>query len=154
MSTSEQPLESQESETERRLHVIVVTGERTVFEGPADVLILPAIWGQIAIRRNHAALLAALEPGEMVVRDQGRESDFVISGGFVEVRDNQAVVLADGAERGEDIDLAIAEAARRRARLLTRGSSELPGHAAADLALRLARARITSANRIRGRGRR
>lgn len=140
------------SADERRLRVTIVTGDRTVYLGAADCIVLPGIFGQIAILRNHAPLLTALEPGEMIVKDGEEESDYAVSGGFAEVRDNQVIVLADAAERGEDVKVAHAESAKRRARLLVRGYRGRPEFAAADRALRYSCARLKSAQRARRRG--
>jgi len=142
--TDEQPLD-------RRLGVTIVTGERTVYDGPADTLVLPGINGQIAIRRNHAALLAILEPGEMLVKNGDDELDYVIAGGFAEVRDNHAIVLADSAERAEDIDVAAAEAARRRAESLVRHGGATQPSASRSLALSMARLRVAMRHRPRRR---
>jgi len=147
---TQEPIEEQA--IAERLAVTVVTGERTVYDGPADTLVLPGIQGQIAIRRNHAALLATLEPGEMLVKIGDDALAFVIAGGFVEVRDNQAIVLADSAERAEDIDVAAAEAAQRRAEsLMRRGGANQPS---ASRSLALSRARLRVAMRHRPRRRR
>jgi len=133
------------------LAVTIVTGERTVYDGFAETLVLPGIYGQIAIRRNHAALLAVLEPGEMLLKTGTDELDYVIGGGFVEVRDNQAIVLADSAERAEDIDIAAAEAARRRAESLVRRAGPTQPSASRSLALSRARLRVAMRHRPRRR---
>jgi len=134
-----------------RLHVIVVTGDRAVYNGLAVSVTAPAVYGQIAVLANHAPLLAALDPGELVVKRADDEESLAIGGGFIEVRDNEVIVLADTAERAEEIDVARAEAARRRARLLMQQYRGEPELAAARLALRKSRARLRAAARMRGR---
>jgi len=141
------PKEGQEP---ARLHVVIVTGDRAVYQGLADRVILPGVDGQISILGHHAALLAALEPGELVVRDGQRDEAFAIGGGFVEVCDNEVTVLADTAERAEEIDVARAEAARRRARVLMRQYRARPEFQTAWQALRRSRARLKVARRSRG----
>lgn len=130
------------------LHVIVVTGDRIVYEGRVERVVLPAAYGQIAVLPNHAPLLAALEPGELMVRHGEDEESLAVGGGFVEVRENQVIVLADTAERAEEIDVARAEEARRRAQLLMAQYRGRPEYAAARLALRRSRARLRVAARL------
>jgi F-type H+-transporting ATPase subunit epsilon len=130
------------------LHLVVVTGDRIVYDDRAERVILPAWNGQITILPHHAALLAALEPGELVVRSGPREEVLVIGGGFVEVSDDRVTVLADSAERAEEIDVARAEAARRRAELAMRRYRGRPEYAAAHDALRRSRARLRVARRL------
>jgi len=125
-----------------QLHVVIVTGDKAVYDGMADRVIAPALTGQISVLRHHAPLLAALEPGELIVRLGDSEEDFAIGGGFIEVRDNQVIVLADTVERAEEIDVARAEAARRRAQRLIRMYRNRPEFAAAAQALRRSRARL------------
>jgi F-type H+-transporting ATPase subunit epsilon len=98
------------------LTVEIVTAERVVrIEQGVDVLIAPGTEGQLAILPRHAALMTTLDAGALTFRRAGEESDFAISGGFMEVRNNRVTILADAAEAAEEIDLARAEAARARA---------------------------------------
>ena len=129
------------------LHVAIVTGDRLVYDGLVETVVVPGVLGQLAVRPHHAPLLAALDPGELVVRGGGREESFAVSGGFIEVLDDEVTVLADTAERAEEIDVARAEAARRRARILVRRFRGHPDVAAAQRALRRSRARLRVARR-------
>lgn len=97
------------------MHVEVVTAERALYSGEADELIAPGSEGVLGILPHHASLLATLKAGEMRIKLGGAEESLFVSGGFIEVSDNQATVLADAAEHAEEIDQARAEAARRRA---------------------------------------
>ena len=98
------------------LTVEIVTAERVVrVEQGVEVLIAPGTEGQLAILPRHAALMTTLDPGELVFRRGNEESDFAITGGFMEVRNDRVTVLADAAEAIEEIDVARAEAARARA---------------------------------------
>ncbi len=140
--------DKQTRRVEPRLHVVVVTGDHAVFDGPARSISLPAIAGQITVLAHHAPLLAMLDPGEVIIRaDQGEEI-LAIGGGFVEVRDDEVIVLADTAERAEEIDIARAEAARRRAQMLMRTYRGSPEYAAAYQALRRSRARLKVATKL------
>ena len=98
------------------LTVEIITAERVVrVERGVDVLIAPGSEGQLAILPKHAALMTTLDAGALTFRRGAEESDFVVTGGFMEVRNDQVTVLADAAEAAEEIDAARAEAARARA---------------------------------------
>ena len=98
-----------------QLQVSVVTGDHVLYRGPAVEVSAPAVGGTITLRRKHAPLVAMLQPGELdVVHEDGTDT-WAVGGGFVEVIDNVVTVLADTAERAEEIDLALAEEALERA---------------------------------------
>ncbi len=101
--------------TRTTMHVEVVTAERELYSGEADMVIAPGTEGELGILPRHAALLTTLKVGEMLIRLGGAEEPFFVSGGFLEVSNNTVTVLAETAERAEEIDQARAEAARRRA---------------------------------------
>jgi F-type H+-transporting ATPase subunit epsilon len=115
---------------QRTLHVTIVTGERIVYDGGADALTAPALWGAITILPDHAPLLAILEPGELDIRLGRQEENLAVGGGFCEVLDNEVIVLADTAERATEIDAERAEAARARAQMLARRYRDRPEIAA------------------------
>jgi len=98
-----------------KLNFEIITAERVVYSDEVDVVIAPSVDGQVAILPQHAPLMAMIEPGELIVRKDGEEHDVFVSGGFLEVHNNKVTVLADTAERAEEIDLGRAEQARRRA---------------------------------------
>lgn len=93
----------------------VVTAERVVFSEEVDVVVAPGVEGQLGILPHHTPLMTTLQTGELRARKSGEEFSLVISGGFLEVRPDRVIVLADVAERAEEIDLARAEAAKERA---------------------------------------
>jgi F-type H+-transporting ATPase subunit epsilon len=95
-----------------RLTVAVISPERTVFEGAADLVVAPAWDGEIGILRGHAPLMAVLGTGGMRVTRGGAVEHFHVSGGFLEVRDDQVSVLAEVAERPDEIDAARARLSR------------------------------------------
>jgi F-type H+-transporting ATPase subunit epsilon len=102
------------------LQLKLVTPERTLFDESVDSVSCPTVQGQITVLPHHAPLIAALQPGEMIVRNAGNSRHLAILGGFVEVRPgnangNQVVILADDAEHAEEIDAIEAEAAMSRA---------------------------------------
>ena len=95
----------------------IITPERIVFEEQnVDSLTVPGAEGELTILPEHAALMTALRPGPVVFRRGNDEVDLALSGGFMEVRDDKVIVLADTAERSDEIDAARAEEARERAR--------------------------------------
>ena len=94
----------------------LVTPQRKVLEAEVVALQVPGSEGYLGILANHAALLTTLQPGRLGVRvPGGAVKSFAVSGGFLEVSGNRATVLADTAERVEEIDRARAEASRQRA---------------------------------------
>jgi len=93
----------------------IVSQDRRVWEGEADIIIVPGEMGEMGILPNHAPLLSTLKFGILKVRSEGREEFFTVAGGIIEVQPNLVTVLADSAENIAEIDVARAEAARRRA---------------------------------------
>ena len=88
------------------LRVEVVTAERTVLEDEAEILVAPGIEGQLGILPRHAPLLTALAEGEVVLKRGGNEvAHLAVLGGFLEVRNNVATILADAAEHSDEIRL-------------------------------------------------
>jgi F-type H+-transporting ATPase subunit epsilon len=134
------------------LKIDIVTAERVVYTAEADIVIAPGVEGQLGILPHHAPLMTILQAGELVVRKGGEEESLAISGGFLEVRPDRVIVLADQAERAEEIDASRAEAARKRAeeRLKER---HVPGvdEARAEAALRRALVRLSVAEKIKTR---
>ncbi|MBC7223155.1 MAG: F0F1 ATP synthase subunit epsilon [Anaerolineae bacterium] len=133
----------------------VVTAERLLFSGEVDLVLAPGIEGQLGILPNHAPLITALLPGELIVRQGDEEIVFAVGGGFLEVVHNKVTVLADSAERAEEIDVERALAAKRRAeeRLAQRRAEDID-HARAEAALRRAMARLRAAEYAKRRRRR
>jgi F-type H+-transporting ATPase subunit epsilon len=97
------------------LKVDIVTAERVVYSADVDMVLAPGVEGQLGILPHHAPLMTILKAGELVVRKGGQDDSLAISGGFLEVRPDRVIILADAAERAEEIDVARAEAARKRA---------------------------------------
>ena len=93
----------------------IVTQDRSLYVGEADIVIAPGSEGELGILPNHAPLLTTLEFGVLIIRHQGQEEAFAIAGGILEVRPDVITVLADVGERVDEIDLTRAEAARARA---------------------------------------
>jgi len=130
----------------------IVTAERVVYSEEVDAVIAPGVEGQLGILPHHAPLMTMLQAGELVARKGGQEEIMAISGGFLEVRPDRVIVLADSAERAEEIDTARAEAAKRRAedRLRDRKATGLD-ETRAEAALRRALVRLEIAEKIKRR---
>ena len=103
----------------------IVTAERVVYSEDVDLVVAPGVGGELGILPHHAPLMTMLQPGELLVRKEGEESSLALSGGFLEVRPDRVIVLADAAERVEEIDIDRAEEAKRRAE--ERLKEHLPG---------------------------
>ena len=97
------------------IRVEIVRQDRPVVEGDVDIVVAPGEDGEMGILPHHAPLLTTLKPGERKVRYQGREEVVAISGGVMEVQPTLVTVLADAAERSDEIDVSRAEEARSRA---------------------------------------
>jgi len=129
----------------------IVSQDRMVYEGDADIVILPGVEGEMGILPNHAPLLTSLKYGICHLRYQGREEIFTIAGGVAEIQPNIVTVLADAAENVVEIDIARAEAARRRAEdLLKQGlPPDTDEYLAIEAALRRSNLRLEAAQRFR-----
>jgi F-type H+-transporting ATPase subunit epsilon len=93
----------------------IVTQERIVFSGQVDSVNVPGSEGRMGILPNHSPLLTTLDFGEIVVRTGGIEEYFAIGGGFLEIQPHHVTVLADSAERADEIDVERAAAAMSQA---------------------------------------
>jgi F-type H+-transporting ATPase subunit epsilon len=93
----------------------VVTPESVIYSDEVDAVIAPGVEGQLGILPHHAPLITVLQAGELRVRKGEEETCIAIYGGFLEVRPDRVIILADAAERAEEIDIARAEEAKRRA---------------------------------------
>jgi F-type H+-transporting ATPase subunit epsilon len=137
------------------LHVKMVTAERQLADEQADMVIAPGGAGEIGILPRHIPLITTLKPGELRIRKADEEQLFAVGGGVLEVRNieggSEVIVLADTAERAEDLDLERANAARQKAEQHLTDKSEAVDAVAAQAALLRAIARIRVAERHRSR---
>jgi len=134
------------------LKVDIVTAERLVYsEEGVERLIVPGVEGELGVLTLHAPLLTMIQPGVLRIVKGGDEVEMAITGGFIEVRQNRVTILADAAERAEEIDAVRAEEARRRAQrvLEERISEEDLARAEASLARALARLKVAERRRRR-----
>lgn len=137
-----------------KLSVEVVSAERVVFTGEADMVVAPGAAGVLGILPRHAALVTTLNPGVLRIKEAADEVVIAVSGGFLEVNNNRVEVLTDAAERAEEIDEARAEEARQRAQRalesLDRGRPDEVVMAETALRRSLARLKVAEMRRRRG----
>jgi len=129
----------------------LVTAERLVYSDDVSTVIAWGTEGQLSILPHHAPLITMLQPGELIIRKDDGESYLAVSGGFLEVRPEKVVILADACERADEIDIARAEEARRRAGEIMEAPSPETDTAAAEAALRRSLVRLRVAERSRRR---
>lgn len=134
------------------IHIELVTQERKIFEETeADMIILPAVEGEMGVLPGHAPVLTTLSFGEMIVRKGSAEEYFAIYGGVVDVRPNKVVVLADVAESSFGINEEKAREARERAqKLMAEGVPDVENRQAM-MELRRAELQLKVSNKMRGR---
>jgi F-type H+-transporting ATPase subunit epsilon len=124
-------------------HVDIVSAEREIFSGSAQMVFAPAEMGELGITPRHAPLLTRLKPGSVRVKTDTEELEFYVSGGILEIQPHLVTVLSDTALRARDIDEAAALEAKRRAEetLASQAAEVDIVRAQAELAEALARLR-------------
>ena len=131
----------------------VVTAERVVFSEDVDVVVAPGVEGQLGILPHHAPLMTMLQPGELLIKKGEADFCLAITGGFLEVRPDRIIVLADAAERADEIDVGRAEEAKRRAEGRLGERQAGVDVAVAEVALRRALVRLKVVERTQRRRR-
>ena len=130
------------------LHLEIVTPERLAYSDEVDSVALPGSEGEMGVLPHHAPLVSMLGVGELRIRKGGTEESFAIVGGFLQVRPDKVVVMAETADMASEIDLEKAQEARREAeRALESGFHEGADLSAARAALQQALLRIRVAER-------
>jgi len=129
----------------------IVSQDRTVFTGDVDIVVLPGAAGEMGILPKHAPVLTTLKYGIIKVRKGGKEEIFAVAGGVAEVQPDIVTILADAAENVEEIDVARAEAARKRAEeVLAKGvPADTDAYLAMEAALRKSNLRLDAVRRYR-----
>jgi F-type H+-transporting ATPase subunit epsilon len=131
------------------IKVDIVTAERVVYSEDVDIVIAPGSEGQLGIMPHHSPLMTTQQPGELVMRKAGEEYSLAIAGGFMEVRPDRIIILADAAERADEIDIARAESAKQRAQESISHHEAGVDLSQAEASLRRALARIKVAEKRR-----
>ena len=127
----------------------IVTAERLVFSEDIDALVAWGVEGQLGILPHHAPLMTMLQPGDLMIRKNKEEEYLAISGGFLEVRPDKVIILADACERVDEIDIARAEEAKKRAQETMRSAPLSVEAGVAEAALRRSLARLKAAEKRR-----
>ena len=132
------------------IHIDIVSAEREIFSGEADMVFAPGEQGELGIAPRHAPLLTTLKAGEVRVQSEGHEEQsFYVGGGALEVQPHSVTVLADTAARARDLDEAAALAAKQRAEDAVRNSRDKVDIAEAQAELARAIAQIALIARLR-----
>ncbi len=98
------------------MHLDIVSAESEIFSGRAEVVVAPAIMGEVGIHARHTPMLTPLKPGEVKITKQGGEEEFIyVSGGMMEVQPSTVTILSDTAVRAHDLDEAAAMEAKQAA---------------------------------------
>ena len=132
-----------------RIHLVVVTPQRQLFNGLVDRVTVPSNQGQLGILPGHAPLLAELGIGEISYHIGDAVERLFCSWGFVEVLPDRVVLLAQTAEPASEIDLNRAEQAKSRAEKRLASKDPNFDFARAELALLRALSRLNIARQIR-----
>ena len=134
------------------IQVDIVSAEKEIFSGEAQMVFAPAVMGEVGISPGHAPLVTKMTPGEVRVKDSnGNELAFYVSGGLLEVQPRIITVLSDTAERAEDLDeVAILKAKEEAEKALHEKDSKID-YAKAQIALAEASAQLQTLQRLRKR---
>lgn len=135
------------------VHVDIVSAEKEIFSGLAEMVFAPAELGEVGISPRHAPLISRLRPGEVRVKVSDKESyPFYVSGGILEVQPHMITILADTAIRAKDIDEALALEAKSRAEEALADKSSKIDYATAQAQLLDATMKLRTLDRLRKRG--
>ncbi len=127
----------------------IVTPEQILLRDEVQFMVAPGAEGELGIMKNHAPLVAALDIGVLRYNNaSGTQKKMALSGGFMEVIDNVARVLAETAEHGEDVDILRAKAAKERAERRLQAREDNLNLARAEMALKRAISRLKAAEAL------
>ena len=133
------------------VQVDVVSAEKALFSGLAEVVIVPGEMGELGIYPRHAPLLTRIKPGSVRIKlaDKAEEELIYVSGGMLEVQPNMVTILADTATRGADLDEARAVEAKRAAEEAMKNRTSDIDYAAAQVELAEAIAQLQAISKLR-----
>ncbi|HSW52958.1 MAG TPA: F0F1 ATP synthase subunit epsilon [Sulfuricaulis sp.] len=133
------------------MHVDIVSAEKEIFSGLAEMLVATLVNGEVGILPRHTPLLARMKAGEVRVKTPTEELSFYVSGGLLEVQPHVVTVLADTALRARDIDEAAALKAKERAEEALRNRQVDIDYAKAQAELAEAIAQLRAIQKLRDR---
>jgi F-type H+-transporting ATPase subunit epsilon len=125
----------------------IVTAEKVGFSEDVTMITAWGSEGQFTILPHHAPFMTILQPGKLVIKKDGGEQVLALLGGFLEVRRDKVIILADAYERAEEINIARAEQAQKRAEEILKTKPSKASVTAAEAALRRSLARLKATNR-------
>jgi F-type H+-transporting ATPase subunit epsilon len=131
------------------IHVDIVSAEKEIYSGTAEMVIAPLSEGEVGILPRHSPMLARLKPGEVRVKTASEELMFYVSGGLLEVQPHVVTVLADTATRARDLDEAAARQAKERAEEAIRNRKADLDYARAQAELAEAAAQLRAIRKLR-----
>jgi F-type H+-transporting ATPase subunit epsilon len=133
------------------IHVDIVSAEKTLYSGSAEVVIAPGQRGELGIYPRHTPLLTTLKPGSVRIKvpDQAEEELIYVSGGILEVQPNVVTILSDSAIRGADLDEAKAQEAMRTAEEAMKDKAATIDYAQAQIELAQAVAQLATIKKLR-----
>ena len=97
------------------IHLSIITPEKSIYEDEVEEVVVPTVDGEIAILPNHINLLTQINPGELIIKKGSSNQSLAITGGFLEVSNNKVSILANYAVKAQDIEIAHAQEAKKRA---------------------------------------
>ncbi len=130
----------------RTFRLELLATDRVFYNGPCELLVIPAIDGEYGVMAGHEPVVLALKAGELRYTIDGKTEEAAVGDGLVEVTGERVTVLTDFAERADEIDLIRAQAAKARAeeRIKARKDAASVAHAQAALSRAIARIRVSS----------
>ena len=132
-----------------KIRVQIITPEKALLDEQADAVICPGLEGSFGILPGHVAFLSALKPGMLKLKQDEHEGIYAIGGGYCEVRANQVLILAETAERADEIDLEVAARERERAAAQLKIAQRGDAFVEAEISLKKALARLNVAEYAR-----
>ena len=131
------------------IHVDIVSAEKAIYSGLVEAVFASAVMGELGIYPRHTPLLTRLKPGEVRLLVDGKEEQFYVSGGMLEVQPHVVTILADTAMRAADVDEAAALQAKADAELALKDRDAKLDYAEAQAQLAEAMAQLRSIDRMR-----
>ena len=132
------------------MHLDIVSAEHELFSGLAEVVVAPAVRGEVGIYPRHTQMISPLKPGEVrVIKQGGEEESIYVSGGILEVQPGTVTILSDTAVRAHDLDEAAAMEAKKRAEQALEDKNSDISEADALAAIAQAAAQIELINKIK-----
>lgn len=133
----------------KNLHLKITTHEKVIFDSDVDEIYAKGTQGEFGILPNHLPFMSALDIGVTKVIIDGKPKLFTTMGGIFQLKDNQALILTQAAESAEEIDIARAEEAKKRAEERLENEADTTDVNRAEIALARAIARIKASDKLK-----